>query len=192
MIPEQANACVDARGMVRYQVNQSQCRTRSELNEPDAAAPLTLEFGLSDLAATEHWATRFAACLKPGMLVLLQGDLGAGKTTVVRAVLRALGVEGNIKSPTYPVLETYNVSSLYLYHFDFYRIKSHSELEDAGFRECFGGAGLCFVEWPEKAGNWLPAADVLIELRAEGEGRKLTVTAGSLLGRQCLERIFIS
>ncbi len=162
------------------------------MNEPDAAPPLTLEFGLSDPAATESWATRFAACLKPGMLVLLKGDLGAGKTTVVRAVLRALGVEGNIKSPTYPVLETYNVSSLYLYHFDFYRIKSHSELEDAGFRECFGGTGLCFVEWPERAGDWLPAEDVLIELRAEGEGRKLTVTAGSLLGRQCLERIFIS
>ena len=127
------------------------------------------------------------------MLVLLKGELGAGKTTLVRAVLRALGVEGNIKSPTYPVLETYNVSSLYLYHFDFYRIKSHSELEDAGFRECFGGSGLCFVEWPEKAGEWLPAADVTLELRTtEGEGRKLTMTAGSLLGRQCLERISIA
>jgi len=162
------------------------------LNVEDATLPLKFEIGLPDAAATENWARAFATCLRPGMLILLKGDLGAGKTTVVRAVLRALGVEGNIKSPTYPVLETYNVSSLYLYHFDFYRIKSHSELEDAGFRECFGGMGLCFVEWPERAGDWLPAADVLIELRTEGEGRKLTVIAGSLLGRQCLERICIS
>ncbi len=162
------------------------------MNIQDAMPPQRFEVGLPDVLATESWARQFAACLKPGMLILLKGDLGAGKTTLVRAVLRALGVEGNIKSPTYPVLETYNVSSLYLYHFDFYRIKSHSELEDAGFRECFGGTGLCFVEWPERAGGWLPAEDVLIELRTEGEGRKLTITAGSLLGRQCLERIFIS
>lgn len=153
---------------------------------------LKFEVGLSDAASTENWGRQLAASLKPGMLILLNGDLGAGKTTLVRAVLRALGVEGNIKSPSYPVLETYNVSSLYLYHFDFYRIKSQEELEDAGFREYFGGTGLCFVEWPERAGDWLPVADVLIELRTEDEGRKLTVTACSLLGRQCLERIFIS
>lgn len=151
---------------------------------------MKFEVLLPNVTATENWGRQFAAGLKPGVLVLLKGELGAGKTTLVRAVLRALGVEGNIKSPTYPVLETYNVSSLYLHHFDFYRIKSQSELEDAGFREVFGGPGLCFVEWPERAGEWLPAADVSIELSTKGEGRKLTVIAGSSLGRQCLEPIF--
>lgn len=124
------------------------------------------------------------------MLVALRGDLGAGKTTLVRSVLRALGVSGRIKSPTYPLLETYNVSSLYFYHFDFYRIKDPSELEDAGFREYFSGPGLCFVEWPERAGDWLPAPDVTLTLLVEDAGRTLLAASGSDLGRECLERMY--
>ncbi|MDE2131249.1 MAG: tRNA (adenosine(37)-N6)-threonylcarbamoyltransferase complex ATPase subunit type 1 TsaE [Betaproteobacteria bacterium] len=143
-----------------------------------------------DEPALEAWGRRFAPALKPGMLVTLQGDLGAGKTTLVRAVLKALGVTGRIKSPTYPLLETYNVSSLYLYHFDFYRIKGPFELEDAGFRECFAGPGLCFVEWPERAAGWLPAPDVTLTLRVEDAGRTLLAASGSDLGKECLERTF--
>ena len=140
-------------------------------------------------AATIAWGERFAGALVPGMLVTLQGELGAGKTTLVRSVLRALGVQGAIKSPTYPLLETYNVSRLYLYHFDFYRIKSPSELEEAGMRECFSSSGLCFVEWPERAEGWLPAADVVVALQMEGQGRKLVARAYSQSGKQCLERM---
>ncbi|MDE2342369.1 MAG: tRNA (adenosine(37)-N6)-threonylcarbamoyltransferase complex ATPase subunit type 1 TsaE [Betaproteobacteria bacterium] len=140
--------------------------------------------------ALEAWGARFASALGPGMLVVLRGELGAGKTTLVRAVLKALGVSGRVKSPTYPLLETYNVSSLYLYHFDFYRIKDPSELEDAGFRECFSGPGLCFVEWPERAGGWLPAPDITLTLLVEDTGRTLLAASGSDLGRQCLERMF--
>ncbi len=162
------------------------------MNVQKAYQAVKFEVLLPDVAATENWGRMFATGLKPGALILLKGELGAGKTTLVRAVLRALGVEGNIKSPTYSVLETYNVSSLYLHHFDFYRIKGYSELEDAGFREYFGGPDLCFVEWPERAGAWLPAADVTIELCMKGEGRNLTVIAGSTLGRQCLEPFFIA
>jgi tRNA threonylcarbamoyladenosine biosynthesis protein TsaE len=148
----------------------------------------TREAWLADPAATEALGRQLAPCLKAGMLVALKGDLGSGKTTLVRSILQALGVEGRIKSPTYPLLETYAVSSLYLYHFDFYRIASASELEDAGFRECFDGHGLCLVEWPERAGSWLPAADVTIELRAMDNGRQVTLTAGSTMGQECLDR----
>lgn len=148
------------------------------------------EIFFPDALTLETWGEGFASALRPGCLVALQGELGAGKTTLVRAILRSLGVTGRIKSPTYPLLETYNVSSLYLYHFDFYRIKKPSELEEAGFRECFSGEGFCFVEWPERAGSWLPAPDVTLTLFVEDEGRTLMVTPGSNLGRECLDRLF--
>ncbi len=157
--------------------------------EPDSQHSEHKEF-FPDAAALEQWGERFARLLRPGMLVALRGDLGAGKTTLARAMLRALGVTGRIKSPTYALLETYNVSSLYLYHFDFYRIKGPSELEDAGFRDCFSGAGLCFVEWPERAGRWLPVPDITLTLFVEDAGRTLTVTADTDLGRECLDRLY--
>jgi tRNA threonylcarbamoyladenosine biosynthesis protein TsaE len=113
----------------------------------------------------------------------LRGDLGAGKTTFVRYLLKALGVEGRIKSPTYAVVEPYTVSgpdagSVNIWHFDFYRFNDPDEWEEAGFREIFASPGLKLVEWPEKAGEHLPAADLLldIELTAADE-RMVSVQA---------------
>ena len=100
-----------------------------------------------------------------GLSVGLQGDLGAGKTALVRALLRSLGVQGTVKSPSYALLEPYEVLKLNFYHFDFYRFKSAAEFVQAGFAEYFGAGKVCLIEWPERAGGFLPPLDCLIELR---------------------------
>lgn len=132
---------------------------------------------LASEAATLKLGRRLAAHLCPGLTIFLQGDLGAGKTTLVRGVLRGLGFEGRVKSPTYTLVESYSISSLYLYHFDLYRFKHEQEWLDAGFNEFFNEQNICMVEWPERAASLLPKADVSIELAIEGEGRRATVTS---------------
>lgn len=106
----------------------------------------------------------------------LQGDLGAGKTTLVRHLLRALGVRGRIKSPTYAVVEPHSAidcavmpagEPLQIWHFDFYRFNDPREWEDAGFRELFASPGLKLVEWPERAGDFLPAVDLRIDIQPD-------------------------
>jgi tRNA threonylcarbamoyladenosine biosynthesis protein TsaE len=129
-----------------------------------------------------------APLLEPGMTVHLRGDLGAGKTTLVRGVLRGLGYEGRVKSPTFTLLEPYNFSRLYLYHFDFYRFLDPQELEETGFREYFNPQSVCLIEWPEKAPD-LPPADLDIELHAIDQGRSMVITAHTEAGRRCLEKL---
>ncbi len=123
------------------------------------------------------------------MLIYLSGGLGAGKTTLARGLLRALGVKERVKSPTYTLVEPYTISSLYLYHFDFYRLRYTDEWVDAGFREYFNGDAVCLVEWPEKAGAQLPAPDVTIEMAVAGDGRSVTINAETEAGRNCLMRL---
>ena len=123
------------------------------------------------------------------MDVFLCGELGAGKTTLARGVLGALGVPDRIKSPTYSLVEPYTISSLYLYHFDFYRLKYSDEWVDAGLREYFNGDAICLVEWPEKAGGQLPLPDVTIAMAVSGGGRSVTIRAKTEVGRNCLMRL---
>ena len=130
-----------------------------------------------------------AKVLTPGLVIFLNGDLGAGKTTMARALLHALGYQGKVKSPTYTLVEIYVVSNLYLYHFDFYRFNDPQEWDEAGFREYFNEASVCLVEWPEKAGNLLPPADIEIALRVMDSGRQAEITAGTRKGRECLSRM---
>ena len=149
---------------------------------------------LADEAATTDFARKLAVCLHPGMVVYLKGDLGAGKTTLVRALLRALGHKGPVKSPTYALVEVYVVSSLYWYHFDFYRFNHPEEFVDAGLGEYFRNDSVCLVEWPDKAAGFVPAADLVIALGFEqsvdgsdaGEGRRIQLCARSAGGEQCL------
>ena len=132
---------------------------------------------LADEQATLKLGARLAGFLAPGLTIFLIGDLGAGKTTLVRGLLRGLGFAGRVKSPTYTLVESYSISSLYLYHFDLYRFKHEQEWLDAGFDEIFDGRNICIVEWPERAMNLLPAADVEINLLLDGEGRNIKITS---------------
>jgi tRNA threonylcarbamoyladenosine biosynthesis protein TsaE len=143
--------------------------------------------------ATETETTAFGAALapflRPGMVVYLCGELGAGKTTLVRGLLRALGITERVKSPTYTLVEPYVVSKLYLYHFDFYRFSRSDEWVEAGFREYFNRDAICLVEWPEKAGGQLPAPDLRIVMEVNGDGRSITVSADTEAGEICLARL---
>jgi len=121
--------------------------------------------------------------------IALHGDLGAGKTTFVRHLLRALGVQGRIKSPTYAVVEPHDAADgLAVYHFDFYRFDDPREWDDAGFRDLFAGPGLKLAEWPEKAAGMLPPADLDLRIESDADGlRTVHVQAGSAAGRTLLE-----
>ncbi len=129
-----------------------------------------------------------AAGLTPGMVIYLVGELGAGKTTAARGVLRGLGYQGRVKSPTFTLVEVYEDSRLYLYHFDFYRFVDPKEFNESGFREYFNPQSVCLVEWPEKAAG-LPAADLKIVLHVAGAGRNVSIFADSEAGASCLKRI---
>ena len=141
---------------------------------------------MPDAAATEGLGARLAAGAVPGRVLHLRGDLGAGKTTLVRGLLRALGYAGRVKSPTYTLVEPYELSSLHFYHFDFYRLKDRSEWEQAGFREYFGAHSLCAVEWPEQAGELLSLPDLDIRLLFQGEGRQAQLQPHTAAGRSWL------
>lgn len=143
----------------------------------------------ADEAATQVTAQSLAA--QPALqnlLVTLHGDLGAGKTTFARYLLTALGVTGRIKSPTYAVVEAYAVGSSdaamrHIWHCDFYRFNDPDEWEDAGFRDIFASTGLKLVEWPDKAGAYLPAADLAIEIEiSASEERVVTLSAFTTTG----------
>lgn len=122
-------------------------------------------------------------------VIYLRGDLGAGKTTLSRALIRALGHTGPVKSPTYSLVEVYVISSLYLYHFDFYRFESPEEFLDAGFDEYFNDASVCLVEWPERAEGCVPPADLRLRLYHAGVGRLLEALADSPKGQACLNAL---
>jgi tRNA threonylcarbamoyladenosine biosynthesis protein TsaE len=140
-------------------------------------------------ADTLALGAELARGLKPGMVIYLAGQLGAGKTTLARGVLRGLGYGGKVKSPTFTLVELYKISRLYLYHFDFYRFDDPRELADAGFRDYFNPHSVCLVEWPEKAAAGLPAADVSVSMRLEATGRRVEIVADTEAGRSCVERL---
>jgi tRNA threonylcarbamoyladenosine biosynthesis protein TsaE len=137
---------------------------------------------LADEAATLRLGAALAAGVAPGRVMHLSGELGSGKTSLVRGLLRALGHTGRVKSPTYPLVELYVVSRLHLYHFDFYRFKNRSEWLDSGFREHFNAQTACIVEWPERAGGLLPPPDLAVRLEIAGSGRRAWLSAASPRG----------
>lgn len=152
---------------------------------------------LAGEAATEQLGSSLAKRLGshvdsqrlPCLVIYLLGDLGAGKSTLVRSILRALGVSGPIKSPTYSLVELYSISNLNLYHFDFYRFNSPDEFIEAGLEEYFDGRGICFIEWPGKALGFLPPADIVIEIQPVGvDQRNVVIRAENERGRACLMR----
>ena len=151
------------------------------------APPLTLLWRSEE--DTAAFASQLAA--QPGLtnaFVTLHGELGAGKTTLVRHLLRALGVNGRIKSPTYAVVEPHEVPGLSIWHFDFYRFSDPREWEDAGFRDIFASPGLKLAEWPQNAAALIPPADIAIDIEALDESeRRVTLQAHTALGRHLLQ-----
>lgn len=144
---------------------------------------------MADEAATLALGRALAAGALPGRTLYLRGELGAGKTTLARGLLRGLGYDGRVRSPTYTLVEPYSISRLHLYHFDFYRVKDQAEWLSLGFREYFNPQALCIVEWPERAGPALPPPDVELELVFSGEGRRAALKAHSAAGDDWLSRL---
>lgn len=145
-----------------------------------------MDFNLTDSSATEALGRALARSLPdiaPGGAVLyLHGELGAGKTTAARALLRTLGVAGPVRSPTYTLVETYVLAGLRAVHVDLYRLQSLTEVDELGLRELVGSGVLLLVEWPDKGGGALPAADVDLTLRYMGEARHASLKATTPLG----------
>jgi tRNA threonylcarbamoyladenosine biosynthesis protein TsaE len=148
---------------------------------------VALNTHLPDEDATLALGHALAGCIAPGLTLYLRGELGAGKTTLARGVLRGLGYRGRVKSPTYTLVEVYEVSRLELHHFDFYRFHDPREWTDAGFRETFNGRNVSLIEWPERAGPVLPSADVEIGLESSGSGRNASLRSSSPQGDRCLQ-----
>ena len=148
---------------------------------------------LDDTAATAAAGARLAPALAGGMVVTLSGELGSGKTTLVRGLLRAHGWQGPVKSPTFTVVESYSLSRLYFYHFDFYRFADPEEWETAGLADCFRDDSVCLIEWPERVATHLPLPDLALRFQwpagAEASGRTLSIVAHTAAGERCLKAL---
>jgi tRNA threonylcarbamoyladenosine biosynthesis protein TsaE len=147
---------------------------------------MSLDIKLPDATATAALGGALAVGAAPGRVLHLRGELGTGKTTLVRGLVRALGHAGRVKSPSYTLVEPYTLSSLHLYHFDFYRLENRSEWEQAGFREYFNAQSMCVVEWPERAGDLLAPPDLELHLTFDGEARRARLEAHSASGEAWL------
>lgn len=147
---------------------------------------LTRELKLGGEADTVTLGAQLAAVLSPGMLVFLQGDLGAGKTTLCHGLIVGLGHRGAVKSPTYTLVEPYEDTCPPVYHFDLYRLDDPAELDDMGLRDYLDGEHLCIVEWPERGDGFLPPADLIITIAVTQEGRQANLRAVSQRAKNAL------
>ena len=146
-------------------------------------------FTLKNEAETVNFGAKIAATIEGGEIIFLKGDLGAGKTTFVRGFLNALGHSGNVKSPTYTLIEPYSINGRNIYHFDLYRINDPEELEAMGIRDYCDGESICLYEWPEQGQGVLPEADIILSLSHADSGREVKIEAKSAKGEQILSRI---
>lgn len=137
------------------------------------------------------FGARLSAAVGNKALLFLQGDLGAGKTTLVRGFLQARGHDGNVKSPTYTLIEPYQLPSGNCYHLDLYRLGDGEELEYLGLREMLSEQAVMLVEWPERGEGWLPSPDLDIAIAHRGEARAVRVEALTAAGEQMLSRLSI-
>ena len=154
-----------------------------------APTPAEVMVELADEAATLSFGTAIAGHVGEPLIITLQGDLGAGKTTLSRGILQGLGHQGAVKSPTYTLVEPYQLALGAVYHFDLYRLGDAEELEYMGFADYLADAGLCLIEWPEKGQGFLPEADIAVYISQSGEGRCVTLRAYSARGEQLTHQL---
>jgi len=131
---------------------------------------------LANAEATEQFGASLYKVLPASCVIFLQGDLGAGKTTLVRGFLRAAGYNGTVKSPTYNLVEEYTIAQQRVFHFDLYRLSSPEELEWIGINDYFAQQSICFIEWPDLGLGFLPEPDIIIALSQQEQGRMLVIT----------------
>lgn len=141
---------------------------------------------LPDEAASVAFAHQLAQCISAPLLFTFSGEIGAGKTTIIRALLTRMGIQSTIKSPTFSLVESYHWGDVPVHHFDLYRIKDEEELEYLGFRDYFAEHCICLIEWAEHAGKRLPTADIRFNLSSKGAGRVLQLQALSETGEGIL------
>jgi tRNA threonylcarbamoyladenosine biosynthesis protein TsaE len=157
---------------------------------PDAP----LSFDLPDSSATESLGRALARAFPgagSGAIVHLRGELGSGKTTTARSLLHALGVTAPVRSPTYTLVDTYNVADLICVHADLYRVQTAAEVEELGLRDMTGAGCLMLIEWPEKGGAAVPPPDLLLQLAYRDDARSAALGAGTMIGRDWLAMLSI-
>ena len=147
-----------------------------------ATPPPVLSVDLPDASSTEHWAGQLAHAATAPLAIYLEGDLGAGKTTFSRGFLRGLGFSGSVKSPTYTLIEPYEVGGVAVFHCDLYRLADPGELEYLGLGDHFAERAIMLIEWPARGGALLPAPDVKIQFEVTPEGRRLSISSHSARG----------
>lgn len=148
---------------------------------------LVQQWNLPNEESSRAFGKKLADCLLPSAVLAFRGELGTGKTSIIRAMLRTLGVDTAVKSPTFSLVESYSCSSLQVHHFDLYRIQEEEELEYLGLRDYFSENAVCCIEWPERASALLSRIDLDVDLRVKGGGRAMRISALSALG----ERMFL-
>ena len=148
-----------------------------------------VELNIPDAEAMESLGARLAGRVETGSIIYLSGDLGAGKTTLVRGYLRGLGHTGKVKSPTYTLIEPYSLAECRLNHLDLYRLADPEELEFLGIRDLFDADTVTLIEWPERGAGSLPPADLRIDIAHQDAGRALRLTAESRRGARALRQL---
>jgi tRNA threonylcarbamoyladenosine biosynthesis protein TsaE len=144
---------------------------------------------LKSLSDTHKLAELIAKVIIPNFVITLSGDLGAGKTTLVRDILQIMGITGSIKSPTFTYVEPYRLDNIDVFHFDLYRFSSPEEWLDMGFDEYFINPHLCFIEWAEKANGLIPPVDWNIILKVDNEIHNCEIMAYTNKGQECLKSL---